>query len=146
MTNKRVLVVYYSGSGITRQLGQAIAQELACPSEEIVPVGKPADDPKKLEIQPLKNDLSQFDVVVLGTPTWGMRPSPPAQVFLMRHAGQLPDLAFFCSYGLFTGSGTIKGLTVLAGKPPIAELAVQRSKVQRGQYQDKLKQFIEKIR
>jgi flavodoxin len=146
MTNKKVLVVYYSSGGITRQLGQAIAQELACPSEEIVPLGKPAGDPKQLEIQPLKNDPSQFDVVILGTPTWGMRPSPPAQVFLMRHAGRLPDLAFFCSYGLFSGAGTIKGLTVLAEKPPIADLAVHRSKVQRGQYQDKLKQFIDKIR
>ncbi len=145
MTNKRILVVYFSGSGVTRQLGQAIAQALGCPSEEIVPVGKPSDDAKKLEIQSLKNDPSQFDILILGTPVWGMRPSPPAQVFLMRHAGRLPALAFFCSFGIFGGGSTVKELTRLAGKSPIADLAVQRGKVQRGQYQDKLKQFIDKI-
>ncbi len=79
----KILVVYYSRTGTTRKVAQAIAEATHADMEEIVPVrgykgplgwlraGREGSSRRPAEIAPLQKDPTAYDVVVAGTPIWG---------------------------------------------------------------------------
>lgn len=142
MDRSRILVVYFSRSGVTREVAQAIRKELHCGIAHLVDrtpregargyvrsvvdgiLKRPAD------LLPLAVPLSSYDLVVLGGPIWNGSASTPVRTFLSRHKDELPRIAFFCTY---TGRGSTRGLrrmTELAGKPPLLTLALRRAEVE----------------
>lgn len=147
MEPQKILVVFYSSGGITRRVGEAIARLLECPLEEIVPQGgrSPATQ-KVVPIQLPKQDPSQFDLIVIGTAVWGNAPTPPVRAYLQRFQGKLPKLAFFCTFGIFGGKGTMAELEKLAAKSPVATFAVWRFSPGRRSFPARLKEFADKIR
>ncbi|MCK4376551.1 MAG: flavodoxin, partial [Candidatus Brocadiae bacterium] len=80
MGGKRCLVVYYSRSGTTRKAAEAIAGLLGCDIEEILDrkdrsgvTGylvslKDSALRKPAEIEPVRRDPADYDLVVIGTP------------------------------------------------------------------------------
>ncbi len=93
---KKVLVAYYSHSGNTREVARQIAGVSGGELFEIVPVTPyPSDyrtvvDQAKKEIEAgarpaLKNrveDMSQYDVIFIGSPCWWATVAPPVAMFL----------------------------------------------------------------
>lgn len=93
---KKVLVAYYSHSGNTREVARQIAGVSGGELFEIVPVTPyPSDyrtvvDQAKKEIEAgarpaLKNrveDMSQYDVIFIGSPCWWATVAPPVATFL----------------------------------------------------------------
>ena len=93
---KKVLVAYYSYSGNTREMARQIADASGGELFEIVPVTPyPSDyqtvvDQAKREINAgarpaLKtrvDDMSQYDVVFVGSPCWWATVAPPVATFL----------------------------------------------------------------
>lgn len=93
---KKVLVAYYSHSGNTREMARQIADVSGGELFEIVPVTPyPSDyqtvvDQAKREINAgtrpaLKTrveDMSQYDVVFVGSPCWWATVAPPVATFL----------------------------------------------------------------
>lgn len=93
---KKVLVAYYSYSGNTREMARQIADVSGGELFEIVPVTPyPSDyqtvvDQAKREINAgarpaLKtrvDDMSQYDVVFVGSPCWWATVAPPVATFL----------------------------------------------------------------
>jgi flavodoxin len=146
MEPQKTLVVFYSSGGITRKVGEAIARSLECPLEEIVPQGRSPATQKVVPIQPPKQDPGQFDLIVIGTPVWGNAPTPPVRAYLQRFQGKLPKLAFFCTFGIFGGKGTMAELEKLAAKPPVATFAVWRFSPGRRSFLARLKEFTDKLR
>ena len=79
------LVVYYSLTGHTRQIAEAIAAALDADLEAIedtfnrdTVLGRPRSAIEGLlglssSISPPKHDLSEYDLVVVGTPVWSAR-------------------------------------------------------------------------
>jgi flavodoxin len=146
MEPKKMLVVFFSRGGVTRKVGEAIARSLGCPIEEILPQGRFASNQKVAQIQPPKRDPGQFDLIVVGTPVWGNAPTPPVRAYLKRFEGRLPKLAFFCTFGLFGGKGTMAKLEKLAAKSPVATFAAWRASTRRSSFPARLKEFTDKIR
>lgn len=107
----KTLVIFYSYEGNTRLVGETIAKELGADLEEIKPVkemtskgsmkfmwgGRQAIMGSKPELKPLEKDLDRYDLLIIGTPVWAWRPTPPIKTLLEDH---LPErkLAFFCSH------------------------------------------------
>ena len=83
------LVSFYSRTNITKKLAERIAGETGADIEEIKPVndyggklgyargGKDAIMAKPVELEALKFDPADYDVVYLGTPVWASRMSAP---------------------------------------------------------------------
>ncbi len=108
-----ILCVYYSRTGRTEALMQEIAQELGCElvkledgvsrtgfigwlrsgmqamARKIPPVQKPET----------KLPLSEYDLVIIGTPVWAGRCSAPVRSFLLQFGEELKEAAYVITRG-----------------------------------------------
>ena len=93
----KACVLYISRTGNTKRLAEAISELLKAPVFNI------ADAPEPSVTQ-------DFDLLVIGTPVMGLRPTPEVRSFVKR----LPEGAgkktiLFCTYAIKQG-GTLKAL------------------------------------
>ncbi len=158
MTESKVLLVYFSRSGITSAVATAICRALeqrglSCDLEPLTErtnrrgilgfmrSGREAlfDSPAKLE--PLVRDPEHYDLVVVGTPVWGSSPSTPVRAFLRQNASKLKAVAFFMTHGSTGRERTLSALARLAGKAPAAELAIRENELRRGEHLEDVQSF-----
>lgn len=106
----KILVVYYSRSGVTRLVAENIAKTIGADVEEIedrenrrgvsgfLRCGYEAMFNKLTKIGELKADVSAYDLVVVGSPIWAGRLAPPATTFLKKYQAQVRSLALFLTH------------------------------------------------
>ena len=107
----RPLVVFYSRTGRTRKVGEAIATALDCDSEELVdtrkrsgPIGfmrsgREAQSKQLTVLQPVKRDPSLYDIVILGTPIWMGTMSSAMRTYIAENKSKFNRVAFFLHAG-----------------------------------------------
>jgi len=149
----KILVVFYSRSGMTRRIAQALAGALHADLEEITEprsrsglLGylRSATEARRMcpaTIAPVKHDVAAYDLVIVGTPVWAWSLSSPVRAFLLATATRLPAVAFFCTMG---GSGSEKAFAQMAaivGKQPRAVCAITQREVLAGNYRGPLVTF-----
>jgi len=115
---KKVLIVYYTWSNgntekIAGELQRATRADLEQISmvhpymgsyEEVVAQGKREVESGFLpEIQPLAHDLSQYEVVAVGTPTWWYTMAPAVKSFFYDHDLSGKEVIFFQTHGGWPG-------------------------------------------
>lgn len=93
------LVVYYTRTGKTKFIAEAIASQLAADIEEIVDLkkregkigwimsGKDASRKSLTEIAPTKKAPADYDLVVVGTPIWAWSPTPAIRTYISQNNG-----------------------------------------------------------
>ena len=158
----RVLVVYYSRSGVTRRAAGGIAAEFRRAGCEVVVeelrervdrsgllgwlrAGRDAWLGRSSELEPLRAEPASFDVVVLGTPVWAGRPTPAVRSFLARRAGELGRVAFFATHGGGGADRTLRMLEGLAGRAPAAVLSLRDRAVRKEEeegYRGEVRRFV----
>lgn len=92
--SSKVLVVYYSRTGHTETLARAIARELDADILKISDkkysrdfrgwrnaANDASDEVRSVDIEPATYDLTNYDLVILGSPIWLFRPAPPLWSF-----------------------------------------------------------------
>ena len=139
MGASKTLVVFYSRSGTTRRVAQALSEAFQCDLEEITEP-KPrtgflgyvrslleAMRKRPSTITPKKHDVSSYDLVVVGTPVWAWSLSSPVRAYLMSTASQLPEVAFFCTLGGKGNESAFAQMTAIVGKKPRAVWAIART-------------------
>jgi len=149
------LVVYYSRSGVTKDLALALATKHECDLEEIVDVEerngfrgywRSVAEARQLApsaIIPSQRDPATYDLVVIGTPVWCWSVSPPVRAYLLSNRFSLPDVAFFCTMTIGGAAATFREMQRLCGKVPRAVVAAtKRDAVRRG-FADRLEQFLD---
>ncbi len=120
----KVLVLYYSQNGTTKVVADEICNRLNADVEAIVPLnpyngdyqetierGKLEKDSNFLpEIQPIKANIKDYDVIFLGYPIWfGTYPQPVATLLSMSDfSGK--KIVPFCSFGSGGLDSSIKDL------------------------------------
>ena len=79
-----ILIVFFSNTGNTKVLAEAILKEIKCDIEEITEIkvrkgflgfmrsGFEAIAKKCPDINPLEKDTGSYDIVIIGTPIWAM--------------------------------------------------------------------------
>jgi flavodoxin len=116
---KKVLVVYYSKSGNTGEIAKHIQKETNADIFEIETVTPYPDDyntatkQAKEEISrgykpPIKNkvsNISEYDIIFVGSPNWWSTIAPPVSTFLSEHDLSEKTVVPFCTHG---GSGISK--------------------------------------
>jgi len=94
----KVLVVYYSRTGVTRKTSETLAEALRgaghdATVEEIrepksrkgilgyLGAGFAAMRRKRAQIEPVAADVASFDLVAVGTPVWAFTAATPVRAF-----------------------------------------------------------------
>lgn len=129
----KLLVLYYSQTGITKAVAQEIAHKLSADIEEIVAM-QPYDGDFKAtiersiqereqgitpEIQPLKADLNKYDVIFIGYPIWFGTYAPPVATFLKDVDLSGKKIVPFCTFGSGGLESSVKDLAEAAPKAEI---------------------------
>ena len=121
----KMLVLYYSQTSNTKGVAQEIANKLGADIEEIVPVElyegdfqatiergkKELDEGIYPEIQPLKANVADYDVVFLGYPIWFGTYAPPVFTFLDQVDLSGKKVVPFCTFGSGGLESSVKDLT-----------------------------------
>lgn len=152
----KTLIVYFSRTGTTKKLAEDIKKSLKCDIEPItedrnrkgvigyLKSGREAGAEKTPLIHPPKKDLSKYDLVIIGTPIWVGKMSSPVRSFLKNNICNFKKVAFFCTMGGSKPDKTFAGMADVAGKKPLATIAVKTIDVKKGNYD--LKEFINKLK
>lgn len=146
MSEAKVLVVYFSRTGTTRLLARAIAgmlnadlEEICDCSDRVGPGGYlrsllDALRRKPSEIVPAGLSVSAYDLVVIGSPVWAGSVSAPVRSYLIENRAQLPQVAFFCSFGGRGADEALRAMRALAHRPVVAECKVTAAAAHQGAY------------
>jgi len=154
----KALVVYYSRTGNTKRVAEALAEALRqrkCDAtlEEIVErkdrsgllgwlrAGRDATLNKETEIEEMKNDAAEFDVVVVGTPVWAFTATPAVVTFLRRYGGKIKKAAFFCTLNSKGARRALARMGKVSGKNPIAEAAFYAKSIKKGEFVKEVEDF-----
>ncbi len=149
----RPLVVFYSRTGITKRVGEALAQMLGCDYEQLVdtkkrggPVGfaggaRDAQAKNLTTLGDVTHDPAHYDVVILGTPIWSFSLSPAVRTYIATYASKFEQVAFFSTQGLPADQALFSEMEALCEKRPVATLALHQREVKKGAYQEKLRAF-----
>jgi flavodoxin len=119
------LVVYYSLTGKTKLVAQAIAEALNATLVEIderrpIPMplvylsgGFAAFTNRAREIKPIEVDLKQYDRIFVGSPIWASRPTPAVNSFIYQTNFEGRSVIPFFSVG---GDNSEKALANITAK------------------------------
>jgi len=152
------LVVYYSRTGLTKKVARRLAVELGAETEEIIDKkdrsgalgyllsGREAMQKKLADIEPLKLDPANYDLVIIGTPTWAYSMSCAVRTYLTEQSGRLQQVAFFATHGGDGGQRAVSLMEELSGKKARASLVVTSKEAVKDSYQEKLKMFIKELK
>lgn len=141
---RKVLVVYFSRSGHTRKVAEALAARCDADIEELRDVrdrtgiwgyirsAREALKKRVIEIQTPRKNPKDYDLVILGTPVWAGNVCSPLRAYVAAEKASFARVAFFCTLG---GSGAAKvfeDLADLCGKRPMSTLAVREAEIKKG--------------
>ena len=129
----KTLVLYYSQTGNTKGVAELIASKLGADIEEIFAVEpydgdygatiergkKELDEGIFPEIQPLKVDVAQYDIIFIGYPVWFGTYAPPVITFLNQVDLAGKKVVPFCTFG---SGGLESSAKDLAEAEPKAEI------------------------
>ena len=151
------LVVYYSLTGHTRQIAEAIAAAHNADLEAIedtfnrdTGLGRPRSAVEGLlglrsSITPPKHDLGKYDLVVVGTPVWTARLSSPVRAYLSQQRAALERVAFFCTHGGIGGKWALQSMAKVSGQRPIARMIISERQLNTPVAEEKIAQFVSEI-
>ncbi len=153
----KTLLVYYSRTGVTRMIADTISESVKCDIEEIVDTKKRSGifgylksgyQAARGHINPIeesKYDLSNYELLIIGTPVWAGKMSVPVRAYLKRNMDKIPLLACYCTCG---GSGiekTIEDIEKYTKIKPIASFGVNSSDLKNETYKSLIDKFAREI-
>jgi flavodoxin len=153
----KTLVVYYSRTGNTKMISEDISGSLKCDIEEIVDKekrggiigyiksGYEASRNKLSVIEDPKHDLSQYELLIVGTPVWAGKMSVPVRAYLHQNMDKIPLLACFCTCGRSGIEGTINDITEYTNITPMASFGLNSSEIKSGSYKAILEKFVQEV-
>ncbi len=151
----KVLVAYYSRTNITKKVGAEIARLLDADVEEIVSKvnyngkigymrgGKDAISAKIIDLEPLKFNPEDYDLIYLGVPVWAGKAATPMISYIKQNEGKFNNVKFFVTAGSTGFDGAFKQMEDYVGKSPLKTLALTTKEVKKDEFKDKLASFME---
>ena len=154
----KALVVFYSMTGITKEIAVHISEELDCDIEEIFDVksrkgilgyirsGIESVFKKMPKIKETKVDPSDYDLTIIGTPVWAENMASPVRTYLSRNNDKLNMVAFFCTMRSRGSKKTFLEMERLSEFNPLACLALTSKETKQEKHIKKVKEFIKEIK
>lgn len=140
----KVLVTFFSRTGITRRLAEHIARATGAELEELresrsrrgpwgwLRSGYEGTYRRSAPVLPLQRNLRDYDLVFVGSPTWNRALSSPVRGFLEQHGRELQNVALFATCQGRGADDVLEQMAALLEKAPLATLAMLEGDVRRG--------------
>jgi len=162
----RVLLAYYSRTGVTQAAARAIAAALSdscdveVTLEEVVDTksrkgtlgwlgaGKDALMKRQTVIAPPATDPAEFDLLVIGSPVWAFKLATPMQTYCDAYGRYAKAFAVFCTMGGSGDKGAFANAEHILGQSPVSMLTLIDKRVKSGdqeEFLDKVKAFADAI-
>lgn len=161
----KVLVTYYSRTGNTKKVAEALAAALRAQAEgaqvdveEIIDTknrkgvlgylrsGMGSMFKLSTRLEPVKADASAYDVVAVGGPVWAFNLSCPVRTFLRDSGNIIARPAFFCTLAVIGAGRVFREMEDLCGTIPVSTLALTaRGLGDEEGFRSKVKEFAEDI-
>ena len=134
--SSNILVVYYSRTGNTARVAEAVAKRTGADVEALVDTVerrgaggfvramKSAFARDTTTLAPLSVDPAAYDLVLVGTPDWGGGMSAPTRTFLQQQRGRLASVGFFLTDGEADHAKVLAEMATTVGRRPVAVLGV----------------------
>lgn len=157
----KILLVYYSKTGVTKRVALTLSEKLKAVTEELIDKKKRtgilgwlkggSDGMRKIptEIEKLKNDPAGFDIVLVGGPLWGFNSvAPAARTYLADNIGKIKKTAFFMTRGGGKPStAALEDLKKIAGKKFAGStLDIRQNNVSSPEAAEQIARFAEEIK
>jgi flavodoxin len=147
----KALVAYYSQTGNTKKVAEALAEHLNADTEAIVSDSKgmarlamQAFLRIHAKIGPTTKDAGSYDLVVVGSPVWAGRMSSPIRTYVAHNRNKFASVAFFCTHGNPGSEASVKmleSMETLSGKKAVGMLDVAANDVENDAYAEKVQHF-----
>ncbi len=157
MTPRRVLVVYFSRTGHTRTLAEALRTTLGAEVEPLqdhvdrtglfgyLRSGTEALLGSSTHIDLPAADPSAYDLVLVGGPVWAGSVCPAVRTYLWLQRDRLPATGLFVTYGGAWSERALGQMRELLGKKPLATLAVREADVLGRKHEAAVTAFVEAL-
>ncbi len=158
-TGKKILVVYYSKTGNTERVADDIAGSLGADIEKITDrtersgciawftSGSDGMNGKHTEIEPVKKDVSKYDIVILGSPVWGWNMTPAIRTYIEQNKSSFRDVAFFVTAGSTTIDEVLPYMETISGRKAVSSLGLVKSELNDSvRYSTKLNSFVKNFK
>lgn len=155
MPEKKVLLAYYSRTGMTAKVARDISASLGCEIEEIrdkkdrsglfnlLASGRDVFLRELTEIEECRHNPSDYDITIIGTPIWMMRMSLPIKAYVLKHRKEFGKVAFLCT-GSYGSKHVFRDMEYHSHAKPISTLGVSRHDSETS-YSKKLKKFLNEL-
>ena len=114
----KAIIIYYSYSGNTKKVAGILCGSLKEKGQVETITLNALDESKnffgqcarafkhrRASIEPVENNLSQYDLICLGTPVWAFGPAPAMNTYLDQCSGlEGKEVILFTTYGSGTGN------------------------------------------
>lgn len=140
----KVLVVYFSRTGSTRKVAEAIAQAADADLEELREsrsrrgllgwLRSGYEGTYRLSARPLPpmREPSNYQLVFIGSPTWNSSLASPVRGFLEQYGKSLRDVALFATCGHRGADEVLAQMAELLASAPLAVLPLRATEVVHG--------------
>ena len=149
------LVVYYSRSNITKGLAEEIASKIDADIEQIIPKvnyngklgyvrgGKDGMSEKIIDLETLKYDPADYDLIYLCVPVWAGKAANPMISYIKQNEGSFNDVKFLVTAKSSGFDSAFSQMEKYVGKAPLKTLALKSREAANGDYEDELSAFLE---
>ena len=153
----KALVVVYSRSGRTLEVGRRIAEELSADLEIIeerqsrkgifgfVRSGYEALRKKTPPIAEPKRDPRDYDIVIAGSPIWAGRMASPIRTYLSRFGGIFRQGVFFCTSSSGKNAAALTEMGRVASGEPKATMEISKRQLKEGTASGVIARFVGRI-
>jgi len=153
----KTLIAYYSSTGNTKAVAEAIATECSGDIESIIDLRKREGGfgylragmdsflGRQTQIKQPENSPSQYEFVVLGTPVWSWKMTPAMRTYITQQSDKFSRVAFFCTEGGAVEKRVFQQMADLCGQQPVATLAVKEAEIKSGTHARKIESFVSEL-
>lgn len=157
MTQKKILAVFYSRSGVTKKVMEYLAQQLKCDIEELIDPkdrsgiwgymksGRDAIKMDLAEIKPSKFDPQNYDLVIVGTPIWASNMASAVRTYLTQNKDKLKDVALVATMGGDGYERLVERTAELCSKQISSSCGLDRKEIKSDKWKEKISDFIHKL-
>jgi flavodoxin len=153
----KILIVFYSRTGRTKKIAETIQSALNCEIERIQDIknregilgwflaGREAGKKATTKLKNIQIKPSNYDIVIIGTPTWNGHVSVPIRTYIQEHQENFPNVALF-STGDIDKSGALDDMREILKKRILTSMhLVRENEIDNNQYHKKVETFVKKI-
>jgi flavodoxin len=137
MSQPKILVVFYSRTGQTRQTAAVLAKALfECDQEELLDFeerkgilgyilsGLEALFRRPTLLRPIKHNPSDYDLVVIGSPVWNASICSPILTYLKQYRESFKQMGFFLTFGGIGKQSVYQQIKQICPKKPLSMLTL----------------------